>query len=263
VSVYVGIDVHRKRSQVAVIGEDGRVQLNRNVVNGSQPMLGLLGGLPAGTPVAFEAAFGWGWLAGLLADYGFQAHLVHPLRCKAAVQATGSHLMDICGIGPAGAARILADVGDIARFPGRSHFASWTGTAPIDASSGQHTHHRLSRAGNRRLNHVLYLASIVQLRHDTPGRAYYRRKVAGGKTSMEAMRCLRRRPPAWSTASSPPTPRSTSHPGKRAREGTPGRLCHPARPAFPRAPALRISHFPDPHTRRYRHPTQHHSPWPP
>lgn len=112
---------------------------------------------------------------------------------KAAVQATGSHLMDIHGIGPAGAARILADVGDIARFPDRGHFASWTGTAPIDASSGQHLRHRLSRAGNRRLNHVLYMAGIVQLRHDTPGRAYYRCKRAAGKTSMEAMRCLRRR----------------------------------------------------------------------
>ena len=112
---------------------------------------------------------------------------------KAAVEATGSNLMDIHGIGPAGAARILADVGDVARFPDRSHFASWTGTAPIDASSGQHIRHRLSRAGNRRLNHVLYIAGIVQLRHDTAGRAYYRRKLAAGKTPMEAMRCLRRR----------------------------------------------------------------------
>src|SRR5215467_16139546 len=112
---------------------------------------------------------------------------------KAAVLASGSHLMDIHGIGPAGAARILADVGDVARFPNRAHFASWTGTAPIDASSGQHTHHRLSRAGNRRLNHVLYMAGIVQLRNDTPGRAYYRRRIAEGKTPMEAMRCLRRR----------------------------------------------------------------------
>ena len=86
-SVYVGIDVHRKRSQVAVVGEDGLVQLNRNVVNGSPPMLGLLGGLPPGTPVAFEAAFGWGWLAGLLEDYGFEAHLVHPLQCKAIASA--------------------------------------------------------------------------------------------------------------------------------------------------------------------------------
>jgi transposase len=112
---------------------------------------------------------------------------------KAAVQASGSHLMDIYGIGPAGAARILADVGDIARFPNRNHFASWTGTAPIDASSGQHIRHRLSRAGNRRLNHVLYIAGIVQLRHDTAGRTYYRRKLAAGKTPMEAVRCLRRR----------------------------------------------------------------------
>ena len=111
---------------------------------------------------------------------------------KAAVLATGSHLMDIHGIGPAGAARILADVGDVARFPNRNHFASWNGTAPIDASSGQHVRHRLSRAGNRRINHVLYMAGIVQLRNDTKGRRYYRRRLADGKTPMEAMRCLRR-----------------------------------------------------------------------
>src|SRR5690242_660646 len=86
-SVYVGIDVHRKRSQVAVVTEDGKVQLNKNVVNGSEPMLRLIGDLPSGTPVAFEAAFGWGWLAQLLEDYGFEAHLVHPLRCKAIASA--------------------------------------------------------------------------------------------------------------------------------------------------------------------------------
>ena len=112
---------------------------------------------------------------------------------KAAVLATGSHLMDIHGVGPAGAARILADVGDVARFPSRSHFASWTGTAPIDASSGQQIRHRLSRAGNRKINHVLYMAGFVQLRNDTAGRRYYRRRLADRKTSMEAMRCLRRR----------------------------------------------------------------------
>src|SRR6266700_1980318 len=86
-SVYVGIDVHRKRSQVAVVTGDGKVQVNRNVVNGSEPMLRLIGGLPTGTPVAFEAAYGWGWLAGLLEDYGFDPHLVHPLRCKAIASA--------------------------------------------------------------------------------------------------------------------------------------------------------------------------------
>ena len=77
-SVYVGIDVHRKRSQVAVVSEDGTVELNKNVVNGSDPMLRLIGDLPSGTPVASGAAFGWGWLARLLEDYGFEPHMVHP-----------------------------------------------------------------------------------------------------------------------------------------------------------------------------------------
>jgi transposase len=111
----------------------------------------------------------------------------------AAVRARGSHLMDRPGIGPAGAARILADVGDVARFGDRNHFASWTGTTPIDASSGDQVRHRLSRAGNRRLNHVLHIAAVVQLRHDTAGRAYFRRKRAQGKGGLEAMRCLKRR----------------------------------------------------------------------
>jgi transposase len=81
-SVYVGIDVHRKRSQVAVVTGDGMVQRNKNVVNGCEAFLRLIGDLPSGTLAALEAAFGWSWLAGLLEDYGFGLHLVHPLRCK-------------------------------------------------------------------------------------------------------------------------------------------------------------------------------------
>ena len=101
--------------------------------------------------------------------------------------------MDLHGVGPVVAARILADVGDVARFADRNRFASWTGTAPLDASSGEQIRHRLSRAGNRRMNHVLHIAAIAQIRHDTDGRAYYRRKLAEGKTPMEALRCLKRR----------------------------------------------------------------------
>jgi transposase len=112
---------------------------------------------------------------------------------KTAVQRRGSRLMQIHGVGPAGAARALADVGDVARFADRNRFASWTGTAPLDASSGEQVRHRLSRAGNRRMNHVLHVAAIVQLRNDTEGRAYYRRKLAAGKTPLEALRCLKRR----------------------------------------------------------------------
>jgi len=109
------------------------------------------------------------------------------------VRATGTSLLDLNGIGPSGAARLLVEVGDITRFPNRAHFGSWTGTAPIDASSGDHVRHRLSRAGNRQINRVLHIMATVQLRNPGIGRDYYDRKKADGKTSMEAMRCLKRR----------------------------------------------------------------------
>ncbi len=112
---------------------------------------------------------------------------------KAMVLARGSRLMDLRGVGPVVAARVLADVGDVARFADRNRFASWTGTAPLDASSGEQNRHRLSRAGNRRMNHMIHIAAISQLRLDTDGRAYYRRKRAEGKKALEAIRCLKRR----------------------------------------------------------------------
>src|SRR3954451_9372710 len=109
------------------------------------------------------------------------------------VAATGTGLLDLHGIGPSGAARLLVEVGDITRFPDRNHFASWNGTAPIDASSGDQVRHRLSRAGNRQINRTLHIMATVQLRNATEGRAYFDRKKAAGKSSMEAMRCLKRR----------------------------------------------------------------------
>ncbi len=109
------------------------------------------------------------------------------------VRATGTTLLDLTGIDPSGAARLLVEIGDITRFPDKAHFASWNGTAPIDASSGDHVRHRLSRAGNRQINRVLHIMATVQLRNPTEGRAYFDRKKASGKTSMEAMRALKRR----------------------------------------------------------------------
>jgi transposase len=109
------------------------------------------------------------------------------------VEAQGSTLLQLHGIGPSSAARLLADVGNIHRFASRDHFASWNGTAPLDASSGQQQRHRLSRAGNRRINRALHIMAVVQLRHPTEGRACYDARKAAGKTSMEAMRCLKRR----------------------------------------------------------------------
>ena len=85
--VYVGMDVHRKRSQVALVDEHGGQLLNRNLANDSAELTSILGRLEAGTPVAFEAAYGWGWLAELLEELGLEPHLVHPSRCKAIASA--------------------------------------------------------------------------------------------------------------------------------------------------------------------------------
>jgi transposase len=110
------------------------------------------------------------------------------------LKATATTLTTLHGIGPSGAARLLVEVADVTRFPDKAHFASWNGTAPIDASSGEQVRHRLSRAGNRQINRVLHIMAVVQLRHrNSEGRAYYDRKVAAGKTPMEAMRSLKRR----------------------------------------------------------------------
>lgn len=114
-------------------------------------------------------------------------------RVRAAVKEATTTLTKLFGVGPILAAKIIGQVGTIARFPAKAHFASYTGTAPIEASSGDVVRHRLSRIGNRKLNHALHMIAIVQIRHDTDGRAYYRRKVAEGKSGKEALRCLKRR----------------------------------------------------------------------
>jgi len=114
-------------------------------------------------------------------------------RLTEAVAATGTTLTDIVGIGPVTAAAILGEVGDVRRFASRHHFATYTGTAPTEISSGDITRHRLSRAGNRRLNHALHMAALSNKRHDDRGRQYYGRKLAAGKGRKGALRCLKRR----------------------------------------------------------------------
>jgi hypothetical protein len=80
--VYVGMDVHRKRSQVALLDHDGGQLLNRNLPNDPAELTPILGALAPGTPVAFEAAYGWGWLADLLEELGLEPHLVHPTAAR-------------------------------------------------------------------------------------------------------------------------------------------------------------------------------------
>jgi transposase len=110
------------------------------------------------------------------------------------VAASGTHLTNLYGVGPVIAGRILAETETIGRFPSKDHFASYNGTAPIDASSGEQVRHRLSRAGNRRLNHALHMMAVTQIRQPhSPGRDYYERKRLEGKTAKEALRCVKRR----------------------------------------------------------------------
>jgi transposase len=114
-------------------------------------------------------------------------------RLKAAVEATGTTITTVKGIGVATAAMILGEVGDVRRFPSRNHFATYTGTAPREVSSGEVDRHRLSRAGNRQLNHALHIAAMSNKRTDERGSAYFAKKIADGKGKKGALRCLKRR----------------------------------------------------------------------
>jgi transposase len=114
-------------------------------------------------------------------------------KLAAAVQATGTSLTGLFGVGPVIAAAVIGDARHVSRFPGRNHFAAYNGTAPIEVSSGPRKIYRLSRRGNRRLNHAIHMAAVTQVRHrHSEGRAYYDKKLAEGKTPREALRALKR-----------------------------------------------------------------------
>jgi transposase len=115
-------------------------------------------------------------------------------KLTAAVAASGTTLTAIFGVGPVVAATVIGSVRDVTRFPSRDHFAAYNGTAPIEVSSGNRKIYRLSRRGNRRLNHAIHMAAVTQISHrHSDGRAYYNRKLAEGKTPKEALRALKRR----------------------------------------------------------------------
>lgn len=111
----------------------------------------------------------------------------------ALVEATGAtRLRAICGVGPIVAGKLLGETHDIERFPSAAAFAAHAGVAPLPASSGTTTRHRLNRGGNRQLNRALFTIAMVQARWDPQGSAYIARKRAEGKTPAEARRCLMR-----------------------------------------------------------------------
>ncbi len=114
-------------------------------------------------------------------------------RIEAEVEASGTTLTQIFGVGPILAATIIGAVDNVGRFPSKGHFASYSGTAPVEASSGEVVRHRLSVLGNRKLNYALHMVATCQARSDVRGGAYYRKKIDEGKSSKEALRCLKRR----------------------------------------------------------------------
>jgi len=151
--------------------------------------------LAAVTPAGQPALTRWELAAELVADVRQLEERIAAVeaRIKTAVAQSNRTLLELFGVGPVLAARFLGEVGDVGRFPTKHHFAAHTGTAPLEASSGQVIRHRLSRAGDRKLNHALYMMAMVQVRRPSAGQAYYRRKLAEGKSPKEALRCLKRR----------------------------------------------------------------------
>ena len=136
----------------------------------------------------------------------------------------------------------------IHRFRSAAAFASYTGPAPIEASSGDVIRHRLSRAGDRQLNCCLHTMAITQISRDTPGRAYYRRKREAGKSHRKALRCLKEGCPMSSTGSFSVMRQRR---WRQIREDSRGRLSFLRGRLTPRIPALRIGNFPDHHRQLY------------
>jgi len=115
-------------------------------------------------------------------------------RLAGVVAASSTSLTGIFGVGPVIAATVIGITGDVTRFPTADRFAAYAGTAPIEASSGPRTVFRLSRRGNRQLNHAIHMAAVTQIRNrDSDGYIYYHRKIGAGMTKKMALRALKRR----------------------------------------------------------------------
>ena len=140
-------------------------------------------------------------------------------KLAAAVRASGTSLTQVFGVGPVIAGTVIGDIGDVSRFPGRDHFASYNGTAPVEVSSGNRKIHRLSLRGNRRINHAIHMAAITQLRHKhSEGRAYYDKKAGRGKDPQRGAAV----PQAQDQRHHLRPPPGRRPPGRAARQG-PGR----------------------------------------
>lgn len=109
------------------------------------------------------------------------------------VRTAAPALLELKGVGTQVAASLLAAVGDNPdRLATEASFAHLCGVAPIPASSGQRTRHRLNRGGDRQANNALWRVVMVRLSCDERTRAYVERRTAEGRTKREIIRCLKR-----------------------------------------------------------------------
>ena len=102
------------------------------------------------------------------------------------------HLLDQPGVGPITAAQIYIAWSHPGRCRNEAAFARLAGVAPIEASSGQNTRHRLNRHGDRQLNRALHTIALTRTRYCPKTQAYIAKRTAQGKTPREAQRCLKR-----------------------------------------------------------------------
>jgi hypothetical protein len=203
--VMIGVDPHKTSHTAAVLDEHGQVLDQQRIAAhpGRLPDPAGLGRTMAGpalggggrprhrpalaqrlvgddelvaavTPAGAPAVTRWQLAGELVADIRQPEQRIAAVeaRSKAAIAKSNTSLLELFGVGPVLAARFLGEVGDIGRFPSKHHFAAHTGTAPLEASSGQVVRHRLSRAGDRKLNHALDMMAMVQVRRPSTGQDY-------------------------------------------------------------------------------------------
>ena len=108
------------------------------------------------------------------------------------VGAVAPWLLELPGVGPISAAQVLVSWSHAGRLRSEAAFAALAGVAPIPASSGQVTRHRLNRGGDRQLNRALHTVALVRLRDDPTTRAYAARRRGDGKSPREIRRCVKR-----------------------------------------------------------------------
>jgi len=91
------------------------------------------------------------------------------------------------------AAKIVANSGGIERFKNIDDFIQYAGIAPQEKSIGKTKRHKKAKGGNRKFNHALYLAALLQLRWNPKAKEYFEKKLKEGKTKKQALRCLMKR----------------------------------------------------------------------